>query len=35
MLVEGFSMGLFNPPVMSWQDVKTETYDEWIRFLST
>ena len=35
MLVEEFSMGLFNPPVMSWQDVKTETYDEWIRFLST
>ena len=35
MLVEEFSMGLFNPPIMSWQDVKTETYDEWIRFLST
>ena len=35
MLVKGFSMGLFNPPVMSWQDVKTETYDEWISFLST
>ena len=35
MLVEGFSMGLFNPSVMSWQGVKTETYDEWIRFLST
>ena len=34
MIVKGFSRDLFNPPVMRWQDVTTETYDDWIRFLS-
>jgi hypothetical protein len=33
MIVEAFSSGLFNPPVMIWQDVKTETYGDWMKFL--
>jgi len=33
MIVEAFSRDLFNPPVMDWQDVQTEAYDDWIKFL--
>jgi hypothetical protein len=33
MIVEAFSRDLFNPPVMDWQDVKTETYEGWMKFL--
>ena len=35
MIVEAFSRNLFNPPVMDWQDVKTETYESWLEFLPT
>ena len=35
MIVEAFSRDLFNPPVMDWQDVQTEAYDDWIKFLPT
>lgn len=33
MIVEAFSTELFNPPVMDWQEVQTETYDDWMKFL--
>ena len=33
MIVEAFSRALFNPPVIDWQDVKTASYEDWIRFL--
>ena len=33
MIVEAFSRDLFNPPVMEWQDVNTETYEGWMKFL--
>jgi len=34
MIVESFSRDLFNPSVMDWQDVKTETYEGWMKLLS-
>lgn len=33
MIVEASSTALLNPPVMDWQEVKTETYDDWMKFL--
>ena len=33
MIVEAFSRDLFNPPVIGWQNVKTETYDDWLKLL--
>ncbi len=33
MLVEAVSAGSFNPPVIPWQEIKTETFDDWMKFL--
>lgn len=32
LIVEALSGGSFNPPVIPWQEVKTESYDDWMKF---
>ena len=33
MTVEAVSSDSFNPPVTTWQEVKTDTYNDWMKFL--
>jgi hypothetical protein len=33
LIVEALSRDSFNPPVIPWQEVKTETYDDWMKLL--
>ncbi|MDA0273269.1 MAG: hypothetical protein O3C68_08455 [Proteobacteria bacterium] len=33
LIVEALSRDSFNPPVIPWQEVRTETYNDWMKFL--